>query len=66
MKKFTVTIEETVTQDFKVEAETAEEALRIAEEKYSDGEFVLEPGEVIAKKVAITSPTNRATEWREF
>ncbi len=66
MKKFTVTIEETVTQDFKVEAETAEEALRIAEEKYSDGEFVLEPGEVIAKKMAITSPTNRATEWREF
>lgn len=66
MKKFTVTIEETVTQDFKVEAETAEEALRIAEEKYSDGEFVLEPGEVIAKKMAITSPINRATEWREF
>lgn len=64
--KYTITIEETVTQDFKVEAESPEEALQIASQKYSDGEFVLEPGDVTEKKMAITSPINRATEWSSF
>lgn len=66
MAKYTVTIEETVSQGFEVEAESAEEAMAIAEQKYNDGEFVLEPGELVSKQMAITSPDNEATEWTEF
>lgn len=66
MKKFVVTIEETVSQGFEVEAETAENAMQIAKEKYRNGEFVLEPGELTCKQMAITSPEGEATEWTEF
>lgn len=66
MSKFTVTIEEMVSQGFAVEAESAEEAMAIAEQKYHDGEFVLAPGELVSKQMAITSPESEATEWMEF
>lgn len=47
-RTWTVTIEETVDQDFEVEASSMEEAEDIAREKYHNGEFVLEPGELTA------------------
>ncbi len=66
MKKFTITIEETIAQNFEIVAETAEEAMKIAEEKYHNLEMVLEPGEVTVKQTAITKPNNEVTEWTEF
>lgn len=66
MKKFTVTIEEMVSKDFEVEAETAEKAMEIAEQKYNNGEFVLEPGNLVCKQMAISKPDNECTEWTEF
>ena len=64
--KYTITIEETVAKDFEVEADDAEEAYEIAEQKYGSGEFVLDPGECQFKQITITSPNKEATEWREF
>lgn len=64
--KYTITIEETVTKDFEVEANDAEEAYKIAEQKYNSGEFVLDPGECQFKQIAITAPSNEATEWKQF
>lgn len=64
--KYTITIEETVAKDFEVEANDAEEAYKIAEQKYNSGEFVLDPGECQFKQIAITKPDNECTEWREF
>ena len=64
--KYIITIEETVTKDFEVEANDAEEAYKIAEQKYNSGEFVLYPGECHFKQIAITTPSNEATEWKEF
>ena len=37
MKKYIVTIEETVVQDFEIEVESAEEAFALAEEQYDAG-----------------------------
>lgn len=65
-KKFVITIEETVAQDFEVYADTAEEAMKIAEEKYKNCEFILEPGNLIAKQMAIINPDEEETEWVEF
>lgn len=64
--KYTITIEETNAKDFEIEAENAEGAYEIAEQNYRSGEFILDPGERQFKQIAITAPSNEATEWREF
>lgn len=66
MKKFTIAIEETVVEEFEVEANDFGEALDIATEKYRKGEFVLCPGEVHFRKMAVVEPSCEATEWTEF
>ncbi len=66
MKKYIITIEESISKDFGIEADTAEEAMAIAEHRYRNGEYVLDPGDLVAKQMAITSPCNEATEWKEF
>lgn len=64
--KYTITIEETATKDFEVEANSADEAYEMAEQKYKSGEFVLDPGECQFKQIAVTKPSEETTEWREF
>ena len=64
--KYTITIEETVAKDFDIEADSAEEAYETAEQKYKDGEFVLDPGECQFRQMAITNPSEESTEWREL
>lgn len=64
--KYTITIEKTVAKNFEVEADGAEEAYETAEQKYKSGEFVLDSGECQFRQIAITKPSDEATEWREF
>jgi len=64
--KFTICIEENVIAEFEVEAKDAEEAMKIVEEKYYKGEFVLAPGEVSSRQMAIVKPESEACEWVEF
>lgn len=66
MRKFIVAIEETVVEEFEVIAENAEQAMDIAKQKYNDCEFVLEPGKLISKQMAIAKPDEEVTEWYEF
>lgn len=66
MKKFTIALEETVVEEFEVEANTAEEALCIAQNNYKNGKFVLSPGEVQFKQLSIVRPESEASEWIEF
>ena len=64
--KYTITIEETVAKDFEVEANSADEAYEPAIQKYKSNEFVLDPGDCQFRQIAITAPSNEATEWSEF
>lgn len=66
MKKYAITIEELVSKEFVVEAKDAKEAMEIAEKKYKNGEFVLDPGKLVAKQMAIAEPDDEATEWCDF
>ena len=63
--KFTVSIEETIVQDFEIEAESLDEAMEIAEQKYKAGELVLEPGEPQFRQMSATDGKHY-TDWREF
>lgn len=66
MKTFMVTIEEHLSKTFEVKANDIEEAMEVAEEKYDEGEFVLEPGEVNAKLMMADDGDGNCTEWTEF
>ena len=63
--KFTVTIEEHTSQAFEVEADTLEEAMEIADDKYYSGEFVLDNPNVTAK-LMMAENDYEVTEWEEF
>ena len=63
--KITVTIEEHISQAFEVEANTLEEAMQIAEDKYRSGEFVVENANVTAR-LMMAENNYEATEWEEF
>lgn len=64
MAKFTICIEETISEKFEVEASNAEEALDVGQAKYNSGEFVLAPGNLVAKQIAISD--QEPSEWVEF
>jgi hypothetical protein len=67
MKTFKVHIEETICGTFTVEAETMEEAMEIAEEKYAEGEFVIIPQAPTCKQMMAECDENgKTTEWVEF
>lgn len=62
-----VTIEELISQEFKINANSLEEAMYIAEEKYTKGELVLAPGMLVNKQMqAKNADGTEETEWTEF
>lgn len=65
--KVLVTIEETISQSFEVEADSINAALKIAKYKYNTGEFVIESGNVTNKMIhGIVEGSDEETEWIEF
>ena len=66
MKNYVIAIEETVVQNFEVEANSQEEALRKIETGYKNGHYVLESGEVQAKKMSVLNSDNKSDKWIEF
>ena len=67
MKKFYILIEEHTVEKFKIEAEDMDEAFKIAEKKYYNGEIVLEPGNVSHRLMSGESADEEeSTEWVEF
>ena len=61
-----VTIEELVSKKFKIDAHSIEDAMNIAEQRYNQGEFVLEPGALTAKQMCENENGTEVTEWIEF
>ena len=66
MKKFCVVIEETVSEEFEVEAENKDDAIKKTIKKYKSGELVLEQGELQYKQMAIINDNDEIDEWIEF
>ena len=47
MESFLVTVEERVSQDFVIQADSQEEAQELAQKLYKNGYLVLEPGNLL-------------------
>ncbi len=67
MKKFFITVEETVVGSFEVYADNMEKALEKVTTGYINCEYVLEPGDLTAKKImGECEDTGETTEWIDF
>lgn len=67
MKTFKITIEETISQAFNIEAETMEEAMEKAERDYNDGYLVVVNGNLTyTQMMAEDEESGEMTEWVEF
>ena len=67
MPQYQIIIEETVADDFTVEANSPQEAQSIAERMYHEGGIVLESGEVQQKRIAVNdSDCENLIDFQEF
>lgn len=67
MKKYVVTVEETISDSFEIIAKNDEEARTLIQDKYNKGEIILEPGNLTFKQMQINNITdNYVTEWEKF
>lgn len=66
IRTYQITIEELISEDFEVQANSIQEALRIAEDKYNNGDFVLSPGELVCKQISARDEEGEAVDWYEF
>ena len=65
--KYKITIEETVSETFEIDADSMEEALKKAETGYNKGQYVLTPGNLTFKQMSGTcEETKESAEWVEF
>ena len=65
-KVFDVTIEETLSQTFKIEAKTLEEAVESVRLQYKNGEIYVENGEVYSSQImGYDEENDEATSWIE-
>lgn len=62
-----VTIEEIISEKFKISADSIEEAMNTAEERYKEWKFVLSPGTLVTKQLRIEDESGvEAIEWVHF
>ena len=64
--KYNICIEETVVGNFEVDANSKEEALEIAKDKYNNGEFVNEPGDLICVQASVMTSDGQFEKWEHI
>lgn len=65
--KYKITIEETISQEFEIEANSIEEAKEKAIKDYESGKLVLEFGTVLEKQInVINESNNEIVGWEAF
>ena len=65
MQKFTIAIEEVIADTFEVEANSIADAIQLVIANYESGDFVLEPGHLTQKKMALCT-LDGTLDWFEF
>ena len=63
--KYKIIIEELISEEFVIEAETKEDAIKEVVRKYNNSEIVLSPGNVEQKRLCIAK-SSEENNWIEF
>ena len=66
MKTFKITIEETISQAFDIDANTIEEAMAFARKDYLDGFLVVENPTLIDVQMMAEDEETNTTKWVEI
>jgi len=66
MKKYRIVIEETISEEFEIQATSEEEAISKAINEYHEGNFVLSPGNVEYRQIAVIGEDDEIKDWIEF
>ena len=61
--KYHVVIEEIVSDDFEIEADSEKDAVLKAIRKYNDAELMLEPGYIQESKIAVVTDSGELSDW---
>ena len=65
MKKYHVLIEETISEEFELDAVSEEDAIFKAIDAYKSGKFVLNPGNIEHRQICIND-YSECVKWIEF
>ncbi len=66
MKKYRIVIEETISEEFEIQATSEEEAISKAINECHEGNFVLSPGNVEYRQIAVIGEDDEIKDWIEF
>lgn len=66
MKTYRVIIEEIMSEEFELDAESEKEAISKAMDAYKSGEFVLEPGNFEYAQLKVVDEDDKSSEWIEI
>lgn len=67
MKEFEITIEEIISDTFKIQAKDIEEAMKITTEKYNKGEIVVNKENIDSRTMMVKDIENdEETNWIDF
>lgn len=66
MKKYRVVIEETISEEFEIEATSEEEAISGAIQEYNAGNFVVGSDNVEHRQISAVGEDGELTDWIVF
>lgn len=66
MRKYRVVIEETISEEFEIEANSEEEAVSKAIQEYKSGNFVIGSDNVEHRQISVVDKDGELTNWITF
>lgn len=66
MRKYRVVIEETISEEFEIEANSEEDAVSKAIQEYEAGNFVVGSDNVECRQISVVDKEGELTDWITF
>ena len=66
MKKYRVVIEETISEEFEIEATSEKDAVARAIQEYNAGNFIVSSDNVEQRQISVVDEDGELTDWIAF